>query len=67
MRDADGRIATATLVTPNAYSLTADAVVRIVTQIGGVTPGAHTPATAFGPAFLKELEDVTVGAITVIS
>lgn len=66
VRDADGRVATATLVTPGPYSITADAVVRIATQIGSVKPGAHTPATAFGPAFLKELEGVTVGAVTVI-
>jgi short subunit dehydrogenase-like uncharacterized protein len=67
VRDADGRTATATLTTPNTYSITADAVVRIATQIGGVKPGAQTPATAFGPAFLKELEDVVIGAVTVIS
>ncbi|MET0238209.1 MAG: saccharopine dehydrogenase NADP-binding domain-containing protein, partial [Kibdelosporangium sp.] len=67
VRDADGRTATATLTTPNTYSITADAVVRIATQIGGVKPGAHTPATAFGPAFLKELDNVVIGAITVIS
>lgn len=67
VRDADGRTATATLTTPNSYSITADAVVRIATQIGSVKPGAQTPATAFGAAFLKELDGVTVGAVTVIS
>jgi short subunit dehydrogenase-like uncharacterized protein len=66
-RDASGRRATATLITPNTYSLTADAVVRVALKIAEATPGAHTPATAFGAAFVRELDGVTVGPTTVIS
>jgi short subunit dehydrogenase-like uncharacterized protein len=66
-RDATGRRATATLITPNTYSLTADAVVRIAMKIAEVTPGAHTPATAFGPNFIRELDGVTVGTTTVMA
>lgn len=66
-RSADGRIATATLVTPSAYDITADAVVRIAMGIGGVKPGSHTPATAFGADFVKTLDGVIAGPVTVLS
>ncbi|MEV4314356.1 saccharopine dehydrogenase NADP-binding domain-containing protein [Actinocrispum sp. NPDC049592] len=66
-KDSSGRTATGTLVTPNAYAITADAVVRIATEIQGVKPGAQTPATAFGPDFVRTLDGVTVGAVTVTS
>ncbi|ALG07752.1 saccharopine dehydrogenase family protein [Kibdelosporangium phytohabitans] len=66
-RDSSGRTATATLVTPNSYDITADAVVRIATEIGGVEPGSHTPATAFGAGFVRTLDGVTAGAVTVTS
>ena len=56
-----------TLTGPNAYDLTADAVVQAVVRLAGqhpggagVKPGAHTPATAFGPDFVRELDGVTV-------
>jgi short subunit dehydrogenase-like uncharacterized protein len=56
-----------TLTGPNAYDLTADAVVRAAVRLAGqhpgsagVKPGAHTPATAFGPDFVRELDGVTV-------
>jgi short subunit dehydrogenase-like uncharacterized protein len=48
------------LTGPNAYDLTADAVVRGMPRLAGAAPGAHTPATAFGPAFVRELEGVEV-------
>ncbi|RSM70299.1 saccharopine dehydrogenase [Kibdelosporangium aridum] len=67
VRCADGRTASATLVTPSAYDITADAVVRIATGIGEVKPGSHTPATAFGADFVKTLDGVTAGPITVTS
>ncbi|MET0133614.1 MAG: saccharopine dehydrogenase NADP-binding domain-containing protein [Kibdelosporangium sp.] len=66
-RDSEGRTASATLITPNTYSITADAVVRIATEIGTVKPGSHTPATAFGPDFVRGLDGVVVGPVTVTS
>jgi len=66
-RGADGTIATAALSTPAPYQLTADSVLRAVARLteGGITPGAHTPATAFGPDFLTELHGVTIGEVRV--
>ena len=52
------RTAEATLTMPNPYDLTADSVLRAVTRLGSVTPGVHTPATAFGPRFVTELDGV---------
>jgi short subunit dehydrogenase-like uncharacterized protein len=52
-----------TLTGPNAYALTADAVVRAAVRLvesPGSGAGAHTPATAFGPDFVHELDGVTV-------
>nr|WP_042189639.1 saccharopine dehydrogenase NADP-binding domain-containing protein [Kibdelosporangium sp. MJ126-NF4]CEL18795.1 INTEGRAL MEMBRANE PROTEIN (Rhomboid family) [Kibdelosporangium sp. MJ126-NF4]CTQ96352.1 INTEGRAL MEMBRANE PROTEIN (Rhomboid family) [Kibdelosporangium sp. MJ126-NF4] len=66
-RDQSGRTATGTLVTPNSYDITADAVVRIATEIGTVEPGSHTPATAFGAGYVRTLDGVTAGPITVTS
>jgi saccharopine dehydrogenase (NAD+, L-lysine-forming) len=66
-RDATGRTATATMIAPNTYSITADAVVRIATEISTVKPGSHTPATAFGSSFVRSLDGVTVGPLTVTS
>jgi short subunit dehydrogenase-like uncharacterized protein len=69
VRNAAGETRTATLTGPNAYDLTADAVHRAAEHLlsgtggrtgGPVTPGAHTPATAFGPPFLRTLTDVEV-------
>jgi short subunit dehydrogenase-like uncharacterized protein len=48
------------LTGPNGYDMTADAVVREIPLLAGVTPGAHTPATAFGPDFVRSLTGVTV-------
>jgi short subunit dehydrogenase-like uncharacterized protein len=67
VRDDSGAVATVALKVPNAYSHTADAVVTIAQRIGDVKPGAHTPATAFGPDFVRELKDVTVGPVAVLS
>jgi saccharopine dehydrogenase (NAD+, L-lysine-forming) len=63
---ADGSAVTATLTGPNAYDLTADAVLHGVGRVlaGGVPPGAHTPATAFGADFVRELDGVVVSDIT---
>jgi saccharopine dehydrogenase (NAD+, L-lysine-forming) len=57
-----GRSVTGWLTTPNGYALTADAVLRIVRHLlaGAVPPGAHTPSTALGADFVRELDGVTV-------
>ncbi|HUO47500.1 MAG TPA: saccharopine dehydrogenase NADP-binding domain-containing protein [Acidimicrobiales bacterium] len=58
----DGRRVTGTMSTPNGYDLTADAVVTIAQRIlaGGVAPGAHTPSSALGSEFVRQLEGVKV-------
>jgi short subunit dehydrogenase-like uncharacterized protein len=48
------------LTGPNAYDITADAVVREVPLLASARPGAHTPATALGPGFVRDLTGVTV-------
>lgn len=65
---ADGTRASATMTTPNAYSLTADSVVRIAQAVGrgDVSPGAWTPSQALGPGFAATLDGVTAGDVTVI-
>ncbi|SNT36625.1 saccharopine dehydrogenase (NAD+, L-lysine forming) [Asanoa hainanensis] len=64
VRNAAGEVRTATLTGPNAYDLTADALHRAVEHLlaGAAEPGAHTPATAFGPDFLTHLDRVVVKA-----
>jgi short subunit dehydrogenase-like uncharacterized protein len=58
--DAAGETRSATLVLPNGYDFTADAVVASVGHLMSrpVPPGAHTPATAFGAGFVRELDGV---------
>ncbi|SDH50075.1 saccharopine dehydrogenase (NAD+, L-lysine forming) [Lentzea fradiae] len=58
--DANNKVECA-ITTPNGYSLTADAVVRAVGRIGDVAPGSHTPSSAFGADFVRELDGVVVG------
>ena len=60
--DAGGRSVTGTMSTPNPYDVTADAVVTIAQRVlaGGVTPGAHTPSSALGADFARELTGVRV-------
>jgi saccharopine dehydrogenase (NAD+, L-lysine-forming) len=67
VRDAAGQTRSATLTGPNAYDLTADAVVRAAVYLmagagpaGRIAAGAHTPATALGPDFVRELDGVHV-------
>src|SRR5262249_45875098 len=66
VRDAAGRSVEGTLVTPQGYALTVESSLEIVRRLlaGKVAPGAHPPSTAFGSAFIKQLEgcDLTVGA-----
>ncbi|HEY5836619.1 saccharopine dehydrogenase family protein [Streptomyces sp.] len=59
-RDAAGNTATATLVGPNPYSLTADSVLRILDRLPGLPPGFQTPSRALGPDFAGTLDGVTV-------
>jgi short subunit dehydrogenase-like uncharacterized protein len=62
-----GRSATGTVSTPGGHRLTVDAMLHSVHRLlgGDVLPGAHTPSSAFGADFLDDLDDVTVGRITV--
>jgi saccharopine dehydrogenase (NAD+, L-lysine-forming) len=64
VRDAAGGIATASLVGPNAYDLTADSVVRATRLLldGVAAPGAHTPSSAFGADYVGTLDGVRVTA-----
>jgi short subunit dehydrogenase-like uncharacterized protein len=50
----------AVLTGPNAYDITADAVVREIPLLASARPGAHTPATALGADFVRQLTGVTV-------
>jgi short subunit dehydrogenase-like uncharacterized protein len=63
--DAEGHTVSVALTGPNGYDLTADAVVRAVERIlaGGVPAGAHTPSSAFGADFVRELDGVVVDAL----
>lgn len=60
--DAEGHTVSVALTGPNGYDLTADAVVRAVERLlaGGVPAGAHTPSSAFGADFVRELDGVVV-------
>lgn len=69
VRNREGVARTATLTGPNGYDLTADAVVRAAGYLaagagpaGPIGPGAHTPATALGVEFARELDRVTISA-----
>jgi saccharopine dehydrogenase (NAD+, L-lysine-forming) len=59
-RDAAGNTVTATLTGPNSYSLTADAVLRIVERADGLPAGFQTPSRALGADFAGSLDGVTV-------
>jgi short subunit dehydrogenase-like uncharacterized protein len=48
------------LTGPNAYDLTADAVVAEIPLLAAARPGAHTPATALGADFVRRLDGVAV-------
>ncbi|HEX7303184.1 saccharopine dehydrogenase family protein [Lentzea sp.] len=51
------------ITTPNAYSLTADAVLRAIGKIHDAAPGSHTPSSAFGAGFVRELDGVVAGEL----
>lgn len=72
VRDRAGASRSVALVGPNGYELTADAVLRSMRYLlagtgpaGVILPGAHTPSSAFGPGFVRELDGVEVGEVTV--
>ena len=58
--DSEGRIAEATLVTPEGYTLTVQTALEIVrrTIAGEVNPGFSTPAKAFGCEFIEQFDGV---------
>lgn len=60
-RAENGRSATARLVTPEGYTLTADSSLRIAAKVlaGDVESGFWTPARAFGADFVLECDGVT--------
>jgi short subunit dehydrogenase-like uncharacterized protein len=59
--DSSGRTAVARQQTPDGYDLTVQAALAAASRVlaGVVSPGYHTPATAFGPDFVLELPGVT--------
>lgn len=59
--DNAGRTAVARQQTPDGYDLTVQAALAAASRVlaGAVTPGYHTPATAFGADFVLELPGVT--------
>lgn len=61
VRDAQGRMARATLEAPTGYLLTAQAAVRAAMRIlaGGIPAGFHTPSRAFGADFVLTIPSVT--------
>lgn len=67
VRDADGHARSGTLTGPNAYDLTADAVVRAVGELNDArtcpAPGAYTPSMAFGVDFAAKLDGVRVSDV----
>ena len=56
VRDGEGRVATARLVAPEGYTLTARTAVASALRVlgGGVVTGFSTPSRAFGPDFILE-------------
>lgn len=58
VHNAAGRSLDGTLITPEPYELTARTAVECARRVaaGEVSPGFHTPATAFGPRFITEFD-----------
>ncbi len=57
---ADGRMATASLETPDGYDLTADAAILFAERVvgGAVRPGFQTPSLLLGPDIVLECQGV---------
>jgi short subunit dehydrogenase-like uncharacterized protein len=71
VRDPEGATRSATLTGPNPYDLTADALLQAVGHVlagtgpaGPIPAGAHTPATALGAGFVRNLTGVEVSGPT---
>lgn len=64
----DGQVVEGTGETPEGYALTAMASVESAQRVleGGVTPGYHTPSSAFGADFLETLPGCSL-AVGVVS
>jgi short subunit dehydrogenase-like uncharacterized protein len=64
--DDNGRSVEATLVTPEAYRLTAETAVESVRRVmaGNVAAGFHTPSSAFGARFISEFEGCDLRIVT---
>ncbi|MFB9595872.1 saccharopine dehydrogenase family protein [Saccharothrix longispora] len=62
--DDDGNRVRVALTGPNAYDLTADSVVEAARRVSDVTPGAHTPSSAFGADYVRALDGVVVDGPT---
>jgi short subunit dehydrogenase-like uncharacterized protein len=61
-RNPSGGEVEGTLTTPEGYRLTVLTALASVQRLlaGGVTPGAHTPSTAFGADFITSIEGCTL-------
>lgn len=59
--DEVGRNAISRQQTPDGYELTVQTAIAAVTRVlaGDVSPGFHTPASAFGPDFILAIADVS--------
>ncbi len=64
-RNAEGTEITATLITPEGYTLTALSAVECLRRVdaGEVAPGAWTPSRAFGAGFVATLPGVEIGEL----
>ena len=69
VRNEAGETRRATMETPEGYAFTAMASVECADRVlaGAVAPGAWTPARAFGPDLVFELEGVTGGEVDTAS
>lgn len=65
VRNAAGRSVSSTLITPEAYHLTAVTAVESAERAaqGRVPPGAWTPSRAFGSGYVLEFPGVTAGEL----
>ena len=62
-RNADGKVVTGTLTTPEAYRFTALGALASVQKIQESNPGAWTPSQAFGAEFVASIEGVEVHGV----
>jgi len=60
VRNASGKEVTATLTTPEGYTLTAKTAVTSVERIATVAPGFKTPSLAFGAGYIEQFAGCTL-------